>query len=231
MTIFLTILGVLLLLILLITMLRVHLIIEADTSARVYIKLLFIKIRLYPKEKKELNLKDYSPKRIAKRARKMKKKAEVKLKKEAKKSKRNKKKQEQGNTSEKSSKRQKLSLAETTEIVALVLELTKTFFRKFGQRLRLDLTKIHINVGSEDAAKTALTYGAICSGVSCLCEFLDSMFTVRSHCERDIIVNADFLSEATNLDITINVSLRVWEAIDIALAVAINFVKQKILNK
>ena len=76
MTIFLSILGVLLLIILGIMLLRVHVIIEADTSARVFLKILFIKIQLYPKPPKALKIKDYSPDRIAKRDAKAKKKAD-----------------------------------------------------------------------------------------------------------------------------------------------------------
>lgn len=231
MTIFLSILGVLLLIILGIMLLRVHVIIEADTSARVFLKILFIKIQLYPKSPKALKIKDYSPDRIAKRDAKAKKKADEKLKKKAKKEQKKKEAEAKNKQGSQDSKKKKLSLSDITELVSLVLELVKTFFSKFGQRLRLDLTKIHITIGAEDAAKTAIAYGAVSAGVSYLCEYLDSLFTIRPKGNKDIVVNADFLSEKTSLDITVSASLKVWHALDIALAVAIRFVKKKLLNK
>jgi hypothetical protein len=215
-------------------LLQVQVIIEAQTSARVYLKILFIKIQLYPQKKKPPKLKDYSPKRIAKRAEKKKKKLEAKLKKKAKKEQKKKKKslQNDANNAVGSQKpKKKMSVSDVVELVSLVLELSKTFFVRFGRRLRLDLTKIHITVGGEDAAKTALTYGAVSAGVSSLCELLDSIFTVKPKGNKDVIVDADFLSETIAVDIIVSASLRVWHALDIALAVAISFVKKKILNK
>ena len=66
-------------------LLRIRITIEADTTARVYLKILFFRIKLFPKEKKPPKLKHYTPKKIAKREAKKQKKAEAKLNKKLKK--------------------------------------------------------------------------------------------------------------------------------------------------
>ena len=216
------ILGVILLLLFGIMMLRVRVIIEADTSARVVLRILFIKIQLFPKIQKQPKLKHYSPKQIAKREAKKKKKSDAKLKKKAKK--------EQKKAKKAPEEKKKMKLSDITELVSLVLSLVKTFFLKFAKHLRLDLTKIHITIASEDAAKTAIEYGAVSAGVSCLYEILDSKLKVRPKGTKDIELNADFLGEKPTVDIVISASLRVWHALDILLAVAITFVKKKLLK-
>ncbi len=222
------ILGLLLLIIVGIMLVRVQVIIEADTSARVFLKILFIKIQLFPKEQKQPNLKHYSPKQIAKREAKKKRKADAKQRKKAKKE--QKKQQEKANAPAEKKKKKKMTIADITELISLVISLAKTFFLRFGKRLRLDLTRIHITVASDDAAKTALQYGAVSAGVACLCEILDSNLNVRPNGVKDITVNADFLHDEPSIDIVASASLRVWHAFDILFALALDFVKKKLLK-
>ncbi len=227
MTIFLIILGSLLFLIFLIMLLQVNVVIEAKSAVLFYLKILFIRIPLFPSKSKQPRLKDYSPNKIKKRAEKKKRKEEAKQYKNLKKKQ---KKESKQHSQETKSTKKHLSPADVLEIIDLIRELSKTFFARFGKRLKLKLTRIHITVGGEDAASTALTYGAIAGGVSCLCGFLDSILTVKPKAEKDINVSADFTSESISVDISITASLRVWHALDILLSVAISFVKQKFLK-
>lgn len=220
------ILGSLLLLIIGIMLLRIRITIEADTTARVYLKILFFRIKLFPKEKKPPKLKHYTPKKIAKREAKKRKKAEAKFNKKLKK--KQKKQQEKEKASE---EKKRMTLSDITELISLVLSLVKTFFLKLGKHLRLDLTKIHITVASDNAAKTALEYGAITNGVSALCDLLESSLKVKPKGTKDIIVSVDFLSEKPTIDIVASASLRVWQIFNIAFAVIIELVKKKILDK
>lgn len=207
-------------------LLRIRITIEADTTARVYLKILFFRIKLFPKEKKPPKLKHYTPKKIAKREAKKRKKAEAKFNKKLKK--KQKKQQEKEKASE---EKKRMTLSDITELISLVLSLVKTFFLKLGKHLRLDLTKIHITVASDNAAKTALEYGAITNGVSALCDLLESSLKVKPKGTKDIIVSVDFLSEKPTIDIVASASLRVWQIFNIAFAVIIELVKKKILDK
>lgn len=233
MKIFLIILGALLLLFTFILSLRVKVIIEADDSVRAYLKVLFFKIKLFPQDKKTPRLSDYTPKKIARAEAKAKKKEEAKLKQKKKKeAKKQAKKEAEKKAKEQSKekKKKKLTPADILELVQLVTVLIKTLFSKFGQRLRLDLTKIHITVASEDPATTAIEYGVICQSVAYLVEILDTVTNVSPVENKDIGVHVDFLSDKPSVDIQAAASLRVWHVFDILFGVAFKFVKEKFLK-
>ena len=225
MEIFLTVLGILLLLICAIMFLRVSVIIEADESVRVFLKILFIKIKLVPKERKKIDPRDFEAKKFKRRQEKEKKKALAKQKSKAKKDAKKKQKKELAKQQKK-----KMSVSEIMDIVGLVSKLVGTFFVRFAKRLRLDLAKIHITVGGEDAASTAISYGVVCQGVAVIVELLDRITNVTPAKDKDIAVNVDFLSEKTKLDIKLSASLRVWHVFDMLFSVAIKFVKEKFLG-
>ncbi len=220
MTVFLTILSVLLFLFIGILLLRYELIIEADTDARVFLKILFLKIPLYPKSRKKPKLRDYTQKNLSKKEKKEKRKAKAKKAKEYR-SGQNKKNAAHSKTKE------KMTAADIIELLQLVTVLARTFFLKFTHHLQINMTKVHITVASEDAAKTALTYGAVSGAVACLLELLDNTVKVKPNAKKDIEVKADFLSEASSVDIVASASLCGWQALSIAFSLAISFVKQK----
>ena len=219
MTVLIYILAIIAVVITLAMLTKVRLVLEADTTARVYLKILFFSFCLYPKKKKKLKISDYSTKKLQSKANK--KKARM----QKKKSKANK----ASKTASKTKKQEKLSLADVSQLVSLVYKLSQRFFSKFSRHLRLDLSRVHINVACEDAAKTALAYGAVSGGAAMLVEFLDNTLKARQNQKRDICIAADFLSDNSSIDISISASLRVWQAIDIAMAVAFKFVKEKFL--
>lgn len=208
--------------------LKVKVIIEANEEARVYLKILFIKIKLFPQDKKPPKLSDYDPKRLAKQEEKNKKKEEAKQKKKAEKEKKKKEKKEKEKNSP--TPKKKMSLSDILDLVQLVLKLAKTFFVRFGKRLRLDITRIHITVASDDAAATAIMYGAVSQGVGVLVDFLDKIFNIKPDKNKDIQVYADFLSEKPHVDIKVAASLRVWHVFDMLFSVAFKFVKEKLLK-
>ena len=230
MEIFLTVLGILLLLICAIMFLRVSVIIEADESVRVFLKILFIKIKLVPKERKKIDPRDFEAKKFKRRQEKEKKKALAKQKSKAKKDAKKKQKKELAKEKAKEQQKKKMSVSEIMDIVGLVSKLVGTFFIRFAKRLRLDLAKIHITVGGEDAASTAISYGVVCQGVAVIVELLDRITNVTPAKDKDIAVNVDFLSEKTKLDIKLSASLRVWHVFDMLFSVAIKFVKEKFLG-
>ena len=237
MKVFLIILGAFLLLFSFILSLRVKVIVEADESARVYLKILFFKIKLFPSDPKPPKLSDYTPKKIAGREAKQKKNEESKLKqkqkkdakKEAKK-KAKKEAEEKAKAEGKTAEKKKMTPTDIIELVQLVTALIGTFFVKFGRRLRLDLTRIHITVAAEDPAAAAISYGVICQSVAYLVEILDSVTNIRPKDERDIQVRTDFLSDKPSVEIQAAASLRVWHVFDILFGVALRFVKEKFLK-
>lgn len=230
MDIFLTVLGIILLLICAIMFLRVSVIIEADESARVFLKILFIKIKLVPKERKKVDPRDFEIKKFRRRQEKEKKKALAKQKSKSQKDAKKKQKKELAKQKEKEQPKKKMSASEIVDLVGLVSKLVGTFFVRFAKRLRLDLAKIHITVGGEDAASTAITYGVVCQGVAVVVDALDKITNVTPAKDKDISVGVDFLSDKMKLDIKLAASLRVWHVFDMLLSVAIRFVRERFLN-
>ncbi len=207
-------------------LLKIKLTVEASENAELYLKILFFKIKLYPKKQKKIKLKDRTKKSLMRKEQKQKRRAQ---KKQRKKEKTALKKKQKAQESTKETPKKKKSVGEIVDLVGLIGKLTGAFFSRFSRRLRLDITKVHITVGTEDAATTAIYYGAICSGVDVLLSILDNTTNISPKEKRDILVNADFLSSKTELDIKLSASLRVWHLFDILLSVAIKFVKEKFL--
>ncbi len=226
MYIFLIVLGIILLLLGSLMFLRASVIIEADEGARVYLKILFFKLRLYPKEKKRIRLKDYSTKRFKRLAEKEKKKSESKQKKKA-----SKQAKKQKKTSAQDGKKEKMTLSDITDIVLLVRKLAQTFFAKFGKHLHLDITRVHVTVAGEDPASTAIFYGIVCQSVAYLVELLDNITNLCPKEDKDIAVNADFFATKPSVNIKLAASMRVWQAIDIAFSIAYKFVKERFLKQ
>ena len=220
MTVILYILAVILALLCFALLTRIKIVLEAEADAKLFLKVLFLTFQLYPRKEKKLKLSDYTPKRLKQKAKKN-KKALSKPKKKAKGA--------SGASKDASKEKKKLSLDDIVELTELVVALLKTFFPKFNRHLKLELTKVHINVASEDAAKTAIAYGAVSAAVSTLVDYLDNTLTVKPRTERDIAVYPDFLSEKSSVDIRICASLRAWQIVDIAFSLALRFVKEKFL--
>ena len=230
MNVFLWILGIIALLLLFILSLKATVIIEADESVRVFLKVLFVKIKLVPSEKKPPDPSKFDPKRHRSRLEKEKKKQLEKQKKQEIAKEKKKKKKEEKKQKEKENPKKKMSASEIIDLISLVGKLAGTFFSRFAKRLRLDFTKIHVTVGGEDASSVAISYGIICQSVAYLVEILDRITNVRPKKDKDIRVYADFLSDKMTMDIKISASLRVWHLFDMLFSVAIRFVKEKILK-
>ncbi len=207
--------------------LRVKVIIEASESATVYLKILFIKIKLVPSERKKIKLKDYESKKFKKRTEKEKLKELKKQQKKAEATAKKKKKKEAAKEKAKENPKPKKSPSEIIDLVGLVAKLVGTFFTRFAKRLRLDLTKIHITLGGEDAASTAISYGVVCQSVEYLVAALDKITNIKPSTDRDIKVYANFLSDKTEVDIKLAASLKVWHVFDMLFSVALKFVKEK----
>ena len=205
--------GILLALILLL-LLRVKISVISDgDSVKLLLRILGIPFKLYPRKskKQKIRLSDYTPRGL----RRAQKKKDKKALKESLKEKHEKPLEEEG---------EKPTLSET---VSTITALAKKIITKFFRHLRIDVTKIRISVGTPDAAKTGILYGAVCQGVAYLTEVLDHVTNVKKTKKSEISVSADFVSGKTVADINISFSLTVWQALDILLGAAFEYIKSK----
>ena len=183
----------------------------------VVLKILFIKIQLFPKKTKK------TPTRLTKKQllRLEKKKAKKAAKKAGKKS----KKQGGGENSdgEKSNKKsKKLGIVENLTVIK---DIFASVAPKLAKYLKITLAKIYIAVATGDAAKTAITYGVVSQSVAYLVEALDQNANLKG--KPDVSVTVDYLAEKTCADLEIKLSLRVWQVLYILLPALFEATKLK----
>jgi hypothetical protein len=155
----------------LILVLRVRLVINFDNDLCVYLRFLFFKYRIYPEKPKKAN-----PKR--KKSKKSKKsKAEASAK----------------------SDEPKKEDSVVTKLWAIRKTLLTTIERFLG-KLHFKFVKLNAVVGCENAASTALLYGAVSQGVAYLIEILDNISNVDISKRSEISVKSDFVSQKSSLD-------------------------------
>lgn len=194
---------------------RIKIVIKYTEDLIVYVKILFFKIKLVPKKEKKLKLSDYTHKKLDKKEKKQK----------AKELKKEKKKAEKAEAKKAESKEDKPGILET---LGLIKNLVAAFFKYFFKYLRIDLSKINITVASEDAAKTAIMYGAISQSVAYIVEILDNTVNMKKKKDTEVSVAADFVAEKLSADIHIAFSLLVWQVLDIVFRLAVKYIKTKI---
>ena len=201
MTVFIVFLCVILV-ILAFSLLKIHFEIECNDEISAKLRVLCIKFSLYPKNKKKVNINKYKkgyPKEKVKEEKPQKKEQSIK----------------------------KTQDAGIDEKISVIIKLLGLLFSRFFKHLRLDVSKILITVGGDDAASTAIIYGIVSQSVAYLLEYLDSHLKISKKRKGEIDVRCDFTSENTVFDIKLSASLSVWQILDIAITLAYNYLKGK----
>ncbi len=187
----------------------------------------FFKIKLFPNKEKKLRLSDYKIKKFRKNQAKAElRQAKAEAKKLAKQQKKDAKKQaeiSEGESADEKPKRDILGL------LGKLTEVIKVFISRFGHHLRIDLRRLVIIIATEDAASTAVLYGAVCGGVQCLLELLYNCTHLTIPKDEafyeNISVTTDFTSQKTRSEVDITLSFRLWQLFDILIRSAIAYLK------
>ena len=219
-TAFLSLLGFALLLLILVIAVRVKVTLKIKDDLELFISFFGIKIRLIPKKKKKYKLRRYTLKKIrareAKKAEKDAKKAQKKAERSAaRKSVRTKRK---GLTKEERAQK-KAERPKTSDMLSLFFNLLGLLPKTFLARFHFHVAKLHIIVGSEDAAKTAITYGAISGAIYPVLEFLDRHSNLHRK-GADIFIDTDYTSEKIKFDADIAFSMSIFGLLCVALKLA-----------
>ena len=196
---------------------KVTLKIRYTDKLSVYLKILFVKIRLYPKK----NEKKRYPHSMSKRRAK---KIKDSLKKKPKKAKKKKKESEE--------KEERYEKSDLLSIISIVLSFVKNFVRLFANSIRVKASRLKITVATEEAAQTALTYTAITQSINVLFPLLDRLKTVKKlPTGKELSVDADFLSDTPTLDIDIELYIRVGGALKAICGAAIKAFKKAVKDQ
>ena len=191
-----------------------------------------IVLTLVPKKKKKpVSIKDFTYKKHQKRLAKDRAAAEKKaLKKKKKKEESDKKKK----AKELEKKVQKLAEKhdgdKDVNKIAFIVDLVKLGLGElaaFPGYLHTDIKMLDITVASDEAASTAIKYGAISAAVYNLLEILRAKTVMHARKNAVIDVRPDFCSEKTVFHVDFSVKIRVFSFVRIGWHFLVWFVKQK----
>ena len=193
---------------------KVLLHIRYDDSLTVYLRVLFVKIRLYPSEKEK---KKYPHSMSKRKAQKIKDSLKKKQKGEPKKKKKRKSKEKEKEPKE---------APDLISILSIITSFVKSFLRLFAGSVRIRSSRLHIVVAAEDAADTAIAYGTLTQAVNLLFPMLDGIKTFK-HLPRgkELSVRADFLSDTPKIDADVELYIRVGSALKAVCLAAIRAFK------
>lgn len=183
---------------------RPHVIISMKKYMNIYVKIFFIKFRVSTSQKfdppdEELDL----PKKKKKKPPEHKpKKADVEEKKE--KPKKNKK--------DKKMPKKPMPLLigiDVVKMLAMVRDVLGAIFVKLFRYFRVRVKNFHITVASEDAATTAMLYGAICGYGDAIMAILEKALDFKIEKGAKVGASCDYLSEEMKLDVEVDISISV----------------------
>lgn len=182
---------------------RAHVFLKVKEDLDVYVKVLFINIKVFSTKKKdpsdpELDL----PSKKAKS--KKKKKPKDKPKKDKK-------------SSKKDKPKTKIAL---TDILDLVKKLLATIFKRLKKYIRVRVHNFSVCVATGDAAKTAMMFGAICGSCNIIFEILESAMDFKIEDDAEIGARCDYLSEKMQANIGVDISITVGQVLKLVFSAA-----------
>jgi len=194
---------------------RVSVNMELKDEFRLSLWVFGIKIRLLPKKEKKYKIRDYTPKKIAKREKKAQKLAEKKAAKKAEKlAKKKARKAEEKKLSKAErkalKKQKKASRPPVTDMVSFFSELARLFLSTFFSHLHIKTSRIRIKVGGPDAAQVALRWSAIYTAYGALITILDSNSNLHGQKRADVCIEPDYLSDSIEADLKLSFSMNLF---------------------
>ena len=113
------------------------------------------------------------------------------------------------------------------EIIIFAKDIGLIIFEKLKKYLKIKIYKANINIGADDAYKTAQLYANITQAAYYLHEIAQNNFNIKI---KNININSDFLSEKINFDIDIKISMKLGAGLNTAVSAAMAFLKFRAKN-
>ncbi len=195
-----------LLLILIILVLKVSVRVTSGENYTLKLGVGIFRMTLYPRKEKTIRLSDYEIKKYRKKLKKQEEKERKKLLK--------KKTVKKGNapaakTKEAPKKRDIMGMIDK------IREVTLEFLTHFGRHLSIKIKRLHITVATDNAASTAMLYGAVCGAVTCLLDIMGGSLHLKYAKDAVVSVEPDFTGTKTKAIVDITFSFRTWQLLDI----------------
>ena len=190
---------------------RVRVDLELTDELRLSVLAFGARRQLLPEKTKKYNIRRYTLKKIARRdkraARKAAKRAGARstwlsargLKKE----------QRARLTRRERRARRRESLPPIPKMISLFFDVLGAFCSRFLGKLHLKVVRINIAVGASDTARAAVLYGAICSAMKPILDFLGKYSNLHNMKNAEIDIYPDFLSDSVKADVKISFSMSI----------------------
>lgn len=105
-----------------------------------------------------------------------------------------------------------------TEHIAIIGELLKVVRDGTKGHLKLRIRALQIRIATEDAAKTAILYGAVLQAASLLLEWIDSAFPIVNRKHDVLSISPDYLSAKTYARIDIECSMSIFRLLGLVIS-------------
>lgn len=198
--------------------LRIRICIVYEEEFRVILKVLCFRFTLYPSKRKKIRLSKFKIKNFRKRRRRENLKALKKRRGENEKHKTKKKTRDASESDTGLSLRHIMRLFNT-----VVLGVVKKFFKY----IRIDVKEIFVRVAGDDAANTALLYGAVSQSVSYALAIINSVADTSLVRGGYVGVIPDFSADRCELRLNVCFSMRVWHIIAVTMEGLGGYLKSK----
>ena len=113
------------------------------------------------------------------------------------------------------------------EKLEMILALLQLLYRETGGKLRLRVRRLHLWVGTDDAAKTAILYGVVLQSATYLLQWIDTHLLRIDRREGAMTVEPDFVSGKCHADIDLTCSIRLYTALVIGVRMLLAFQREK----
>jgi hypothetical protein len=178
----------------------IHVTVGLQESVSVMLRILFLKIPILPKTKKK------------------------KKKKKEKKPKEKKKKEKKPEDKKKKKKKKKKKVSDIVGLVQVLLDTVVALFKRLGRNFKIRVYAYEICVASEEAAKTAVMYGAVKTLSETIFLRLQDSINFKIVKNAPMGVYADFLEEKFKANVKIDFSLSIAGVFGVLFAAIFKFI-------
>jgi hypothetical protein len=178
----------------------IHVTVGLQESVSVMLRILFLKIPILPKTKKK------------------------KKKKKEKKPKEKKKKEKKPEDKKKKKKKKKKKVSDIVGLVQVLLDTVVALFKRLGRNFKIRVYAYEICVASEEAAKTAVMYGAVKTLSETIFLRLQDSINFKIVKNAPMGVYADFLEEKFRANVKIDFSLSIAGVFGVLFAAIFKFI-------
>ncbi len=110
--------------------------------------------------------------------------------------------------------------------LARIARVIRILLKEQMERLKINLKELHISIGTDDAAKTALASASAIQGANALCALLQRFSRFRCD-NRNLSISPNFTEEKTRFSIHLDLSTRGFDIIVVLLKAYFRFLERE----